>query len=391
MISDLIDLSGRITMNKRYICWFLTVITLAGCAEEVPPATAGGPTPASVDAIFAEFNSPGSPGCVLGVYQDGAISYSKGYGMANLDWDIPIDPSTVFYVGSVSKQFVATSIALLARGGALSLDDDIRQYLPQLPEYSSPVTIRHLVHHTGGMRDLYRAQRESGLDMFTPLSEEEAIQVLANMPLDFEPGEQFSYSNGGYFLLTQIVERVSGMSFREFSHVNIFEPLGMGDSHFHDDAGHIVKGRAMSYEADGETGEARQNYISTFNRVGPGGLYTTIGDLVKWDQNFYENGVGGPGFTEYMLTPGKLNDGEVAALDTGAYAFGLMNMDYRGQSVVDHSGGMMGFRADLLRFPEMHFSVAVLCNSSNINPSELTRRVADLYLSDILDQEDSAE
>lgn len=366
-------------MNDRRAFAVFAVMLFAACAQSPVPAPAVGPSNEAIDAIFAQWDRPDSPGCVVGVYQDGQIVYSSGYGMANLDWGIPIEPSTVFYVGSVSKQFVATSIAILDRGGALSLDDDIRDHLPELPEYSTTVTIRHLVHHTGGMRDLYRAQLESGLDVFTPLSEHEAVEVLSNMPLDFQPGEQFSYSNGGYFLLAQIVERVSGMSFNEFTRANIFEPLGMGDSHFHDDPGHVIQGRAMSYEVDEESGEVRQNYISTFNRVGPGGLYTTVGDLVKWDQNFYESRVGGPGFTEYMLTRGELNSGEAIP-----YAFALMHMDYRGQKVVDHSGGMMGFRADLVRFPDHHFSVSVLCNSSNINPSELTRRVADVYLSDVL-------
>jgi CubicO group peptidase (beta-lactamase class C family) len=357
---------------------FAAAAFLAGCAPEITQATLDGPSPASIDAIFAEWDSPDSPGCVLGVFRDGLIVYSKGYGMANLDWGVPIEPSTVFYVGSVSKQFVATSIAMLDRREAFSLDDDIRRYLPELREYSSPVTIRHLVHHTGGIRGLYRAQLDSGFGVYTPLSEEEAIAVLADKPLDFEPGDRFSYSNGGYFLLAQIVERVSGMSFNQFTRANIFEPLGMGDSHFHDDPGHVVKRRAMSYEVDDETGEARQNYISTFNRVGPGGLYTTIGDLAQWDQNFYVSRVGGPGFTDYMLTRGTLNNGESIP-----YAFGLKHTDYRGLKVIDHAGGMMGFRADLVRFPGRHFSVAALCNSSNINPSALTRRVADLYLSDL--------
>jgi len=343
------------------------------------PGAQTDPAPADIDAIFARWDQPDSPGCALGVYRDGQIVYENGYGMANLDWGIPIDPATVFYVGSVSKQFTAASILLLARGGELSLDDDIRTYLPELPVYDAPVTIRHLLHHTGGMRDMYRTMTAEGVDIFDIVSDAEALELLARQPLDFPPGEKFSYSNGGFFLLAQIVARVSGMSFHDFTTTNLFEPLGMGDTHFHDDPGHIVRARAMSYETD-ESGELKQNYVSTFDFVGQGGLYTTVEDLIKWDQNFYENRVGGAGFTEAMLTRGELTNGEKIP-----YALGLMHMDYRGQKVIDHAGGMMGFRADLVRFPDQHFSVSALCNHSDINPSELARRVADLYLANVLE------
>jgi CubicO group peptidase (beta-lactamase class C family) len=351
------------------------------CLTTAGPAalSAQDPSPAAIDAIFAAYDRNDSPGCVLGVYRDGELIYEKGYGMANLDWGVPIDPSTVFYVGSVSKQFTAASIALLVRGGELSLDDDVRKFLPELPEYTSPVTVGHLVHHTGGMRDMYAAMLGSGMNIYDPIDNEEAVRVLAAQELDFAPGDRFSYSNGGYFLLAQIVERVSGMTFTEFTTLNIFEPLGMGDTHFHSDPGHIVERRAMSYEGV-DSGQIKQNYVSTFGFVGQGGLYTTVGDLIKWDRNFYESRVGGVGFTELMETSGTLNDGE-----TIDYAFGLMHSEYRGQRVVGHSGGMMGFRAFLERFPDQHFSVSALCNAAEINPGALVRKVVDLYLADVLE------
>lgn len=356
-----------------------TSLCLAAALVSAIPTAAQDPSPAQVDAIFQEFDRSDSPGCVLGVYRDGELVYESGYGMANLDWGIEIDPSTVFYVGSVSKQFTAAAIALLARGGQLSLGDDIRKFLPELPEYDATVTVGHLVHHTGGMMDMYAAMMDSGMNIFDPIENAEAIDVLASKPLDFVPGDRFSYSNGGYFLLSQIVERVSGMSFTDFTTTNIFEPLGMSDTHFHGDAGHIVSRRAMSYEA-GDSGEYRQNYVSTFGFVGQGGLYTTVGDLIKWDRNFYESRVGGAGFRGFVETPGVLNDGE--AID---YAFGLRHAEYRGQPTVGHSGGMMGFRAYMERFPEQHFTVSALCNQGEINPGALSRKVADLYLADVLD------
>ena len=347
------------------------IVSVAGLHAQDPAA-------AEVDAIFARYDRPDSPGCVVGVYRDGELVYQKGYGMANLDWGVEIDPSTVFYVGSVSKQFTAAAIALLARSGQLSLDDDIRKYIPELPEYPTPVTVGQLVHHTSGVRDMYAAMVDSDMNIYDPIDDAEAIDVLASMPLDFAPGERYSYSNGGYFLLSQIVERVSGMSFTDFTTANIFEPLGMSDTHFHGDPGHIIPRRAMSYEA-GESGEIRQNYVSTFAFTGQGGLYTTVGDLIQWDRNFYESRVGGAGFAEMMETRGTLEGGERIP-----YAFGLMHGEYRGQRTVGHSGGMMGFRAFLVRFPDLRFSVATLCNQSEINPGELSQRVADLYLADVL-------
>lgn len=337
------------------------------------------PSPAEIDGIFAEWDRDDSPGCALGVYRDGEMVYEAGYGMANLDWGIPIEPSTVFYVGSVSKQFTAASIALLVRGGRLALDDDIREYIPELPAYDPPVTIDHLLHHTGGIPDMYRAMDAAGMSAYDPIDADEAISVLASQPLDFPPGDQFRYSNGGYFLLAQIVERASGMSFTEFTSENIFEPLGMSDTHFHGDAGHVIPRRAMSYER-ADSGEIKQNYSSTFSFVGQGGLYTTVGDLIRWDRNFYESRVGGPGFREVLETRGRLNDGE-----TIPYAFGLTHGEYRGTPVVGHTGGMMGFRAVLLRLPEHRFSVATLCNQSETDPSELARGVLDLYLGNELD------
>jgi len=335
------------------------------------------PSPEKVDAIFSEWDKPRSPGCALGVIRKSRFIYQKGYGMANLDWDIPITPSTVFYVGSVSKQFTAAGILLLAREGKLSLDDDIRKYLPEMPAYEAPVTVRHLVHHTSGVRDIYAVMDLAGLRVADVFSDEDALTLLAGQrSLNFKPGDEFLYSNGGYFLLSEIVERSSGKSFSEYTRQEVFGPLGMKDSHFHNDASHIVKRRALSYAPDG-AGGFEQNYLGNFNKVGPGGLYTTVDDLLPWDENFYENRIGGDGFTDALLTRGVLNNGE--ELD---YAFGIRDTEYQGLRVISHSGGMMGFRADVMRFPEERFSVMCLCNLGNIVPGELTRKVANLYLAD---------
>lgn len=339
------------------------------------PLEAQAPAPEAIDAVFAEWDHPGSPGCALAVIRAGEILYENGYGQANLDWDVPITPSTVFYAGSVSKQFTAAAIALLAREGRISLDDDIRTYFPEIPDYGTPVTIRHLIHHTSGIGDTYRLMRDAGVDVASVFSDSQTVALIASQPaLDFEPGSRYRYSNGGYFLLSELVERVTGQSLRELARDRFFEPLAMRDTHFHDNAGHIVERRAMSYGGAGDAGFT-QTYMTNFDKVGAGGLYTTVRDLARWDAEFYEETIGGPGFTGLLLTRGILNDGEVLP-----YAFALRHGEHRGEPTVGHSGSMMGFKAHLLRLPERRLTVATLCNLGSIDPGTLSHRVADLYL-----------
>lgn len=345
-------------------------------------ARAQEPTPAQIDALFAAWDRPGSPGCVVGVMRDGAMVHERGYGFANLDWDVPITPETVFYVGSISKQFTAASVMLLMRDGALDLDTSIRTYLPEMPAYAQPVTVRHLVHHTSGVRDLYGAMSDAGLRVEDVFPDSAALALLAARDsLDFPPGAKYSYSNGGYFLLKTIIERVSGQSLREFADARIFSPLRMRDTHFHDRPGHVVERRAMSYAPD-VNGNFVQNYISNFDKVGAGGLYSTVRDLLRWDGIFYDDLIGGAGFADALLQRGVLANG-----DTLDYAFALNDTNYRGLRMIAHSGSMMGFRADFIRFPAQHLSVAALCNLASIQPSRLTRAVAALYLGPLMTAE----
>jgi len=343
------------------------------------------PSPQQVDAVFAEFDYPGSVGCALGVARGGEFLYKKGYGFANLDWDIPITPTTVFYVGSVSKQFTAATIALLAHEGLVSLDDDIRKHLPEMPEYDPPVTIRHLLHHTSGVPDMYRIMSENGLTTWNRFSRAEALELLAQQELDFPAGERYQYSNGGYFALSMIVERASGRTLAEYSFEKIFEPLGMSDTHFHDDPVQIVKRRAMSYmPLDNSDGQYYQSYQGNFALPGAGGLYTTVEDLLLWDRNFLENRLGGPDFLGVMHTKGVLSNGEV--LD---YALAIREGEHRGLRTLGHTGSMMGFKAYYVRYPEQQFSTWVLCNMGDIVPAELGSRIAELYLSESMEPEGS--
>jgi len=334
-----------------------------------------------VDALFAEWDRAGSPGCALGIVREGELIYAAGYGMADLEHELPITPETVFYVGSVSKQFVAASTLLLAEAGRLSLDDPVQKYIPELPQYDHPITVRHLIHHTSGIRSYLELGGMAGIDWFDYVPPEQILKLVCRQEgLNFRPGTQYLYNNSGYFLLALIVERVSEQSFGAFTRANIFEPLSMTSAHFHSDPFHLVANRAWSYSM-GEDGNIVFN-LSRFSAVGSGGLYASIRDLYRWDQNFYDNQLGEQrqSFIDTMLTNGRFNDG--SAVD---YAFALVNATYRGLPTVQHSGSFAGYRAQLMRFPEQEFSVILLANLGSMNPTALARRVAEIFLEDAME------
>jgi CubicO group peptidase (beta-lactamase class C family) len=328
-----------------------------------------------VDKIFALWDRPNSPGCALAVIKDGRIIYTRGYGMANLEHDIPITPATIFDTGSVSKQFTAMCILLLAESGRLSLDDDIRKYMPEIPQYESPITVRHLIQHTSGLRDyltLMALRGERDDDFYV---DEEVVDLIARQKqLNFKPGDQWLYSNSGYFLLSQIVKRASGKTLRLYADENIFKPLGMKNTHFNDDHTEIVKGRATGY-APGRSGFRIS--VSTLDMVGDGNVVTNVEDLFLWDQNFYHNklGKGGQDLINQAQTTGVLNSGK-----KHDYAAGLVVTSYKGLKEVSHGGAFVGYRAATLRFPDQQFSVACQCNLATTDPMTLAHRVADVYL-----------
>jgi CubicO group peptidase (beta-lactamase class C family) len=338
------------------------------------PATAEESPEAQVDKIFEKMDKTVSPGCALSVMKDGKIIYERGYGMADLDHNVPITPTTVFHVASMSKQFTDASIVMLAQEGKLSLDDPVRKYVPELPDFGTPITIRELVHHTSGLRDQWNLLRLAGwrpsLDLIT---DDDVLSVISRQKdLNFPPGSRYLYCNTGYTLLAQIVKRLSEGTFREFTTAHIFQPLGMTRTHFRDDHAEIVKNMAYGYVPAGDTFRIS---ITNFDTVGATSLLTTVEDLALWDENFYQPRVGGAAMIKQMLERGKLNNGE--QLD---YAFGLVLGHYRGLATVDHGGSDAGYRSDMIRFPDQHFSVACLCNLAISNPSELAKKAADVYL-----------
>ncbi len=335
-----------------------------------------------VDQLFALWDRPDSPGCAIGIIERGQMIYKRGYGMANLDHDIPISSKTVFRINSTSKQFTAMCIVLLVEEGKIALGDKIQKYLPEMPQYEAAITIRHLLHHTSGIRDYLDVMDLAGMRESDYYTDDEALAMLARQKrLNFNPGEQYLYSNSGYFLLAMIVQRASGKSLRDFAAEKIFQPLGMLSTHFHDDHTMIVKNCAIGYSPNSDTGY-RIN-MTTLDIVGDGGIFTTVEDLFLWDQNFYQPTVGASSIT-HLLSPGMLNNGN--RLD---YAGGLIISDYRGLKTVSHGGAFVGFRAEMIRFPEQEFTVICLANLSSIKPHQLALQVADIYLSGQITEADS--
>lgn len=353
----------------------LLLVSLASPAQAKP-------TPAEVDKIFREFG-PGSPGCSLGVIRAGALVYSKGYGMASLEHGVPLTPQTVLDIGSTSKQITAASILLLAQDGKLSLDDDIRKHIPEMPDYGTPVTLRHLLHHTSGIRDYIVLLLLGGFNLEDVANEEETLAVIARQKaLDFKPGDQHGYSNSGYFLLSAVVQRASGKSLREFAQERIFGPLGMASTQYLDDHTRVVPRRAASYVPRQDGGFALA--MANWEQTGDGAVQTTVEDLAKWDRNFYDPKVGGPELIKELQVTGVLNSGQ--AID---YARGLFVNEYRGLRRVSHGGGWAGYRAEMIRFPEERFSVITLCNLGSADPTGLALQVADLYLADRMKPEEN--
>ncbi len=359
---------------KLHLCALLTAIspalTQSGAALQAP-------TIAEVDAVFAEYDTTDAPGMSVAVLRDGEFIHLRGYGLASLEHSIPNTPETIFRIGSTSKQFTAACIALLVLRGELDLDADIREFFPKMWRHDPPVTVRHLVHHTSGMRDysdlIFLADGDFD-DFITP---EESIRALElQRGLAFEPGTDWQYSNSNYLLLGEIVHRVSGASLAEFAADHLFDPLGMEHSHFQDLATHVVRGRAWGY-SPGEGGEFELD-ITILDHVGDGSVFTTVLDLARWDANFYDCALPeGEAFLELMLTEGLLDSGE----GTG-YGFGLDLDEYRGLRVVRHGGAWVGYRAELLRFPEQQLSIICLANRSDAEPWQLANEVADVLLAD---------
>jgi CubicO group peptidase (beta-lactamase class C family) len=328
-----------------------------------------------VDRIFADWNTTSSPGCALAVVKDGRIVYEHGYGMANLELGVAISPQSVFDIGSVSKEITAMAILLLVEDGKLMLDDDVRKYLPEMPDYGSKITLRHMLHHTSGLRnydDLFDLEGIPEADLTT---DRDAMDLTVRQKgVNFKPGEEFLYSDTNFFLMSAIVKRITGQTLRQFAQERIFGPLGMTSTHFHDDHTMIVPRRATGYAP--HSGGGFELDMSNFEQVGDGSVMTTVEDLFRWDQNFEHPVVGGPDAIRQLTTPGTLNNGQPIP-----YGMGLFIDHYRGLNWIHHAGEWVGYRAAFSRFPDQHFSTLLLCNCvGSMSPTAMAKQVADVYL-----------
>ena len=360
----------------------LTVLTGCSPVESPLPNEIGVDDPA-IDAVFAEWDALDAPGCAIAIADKGELVYTRGYGAANLDYNIPITPETVFDVASITKQFAAASLTLLEEDGVLSLDDDVRRWLPELPDYGSVITLRHMIHHTSGLRDYLNLFPLAGRGSYYPISLDQILEMMARQRAPvFEPGERYEYSNTAYMLIAKVIERASGKSFGEFTDERIFKPLNMQSSFMYENLERIVARRATGY-ARNDAGEPFIVHNYNFDVAGDGQLYTTMPDLLRWDQWLHGES---PSIYSQMLTDGQLNSGEPVN-----YAQGIGLEEYRGLRVVEHGGSSWGFRSHLLRFTGPGLSIALSCNEDSANPWRMAMQVADYLLADELGPRDEPD
>jgi len=337
--------------------------------------------PERIDQIFAEWDKPDSPGCILAIIKDGEFAYKRGYGMADLERGVPISADSLFDIGSTGKQFTATVIVILASQGKLAIDDPISKYIPEMPPYVEKITIRHMLHHTSGLRDYLTLMDLRGMVEENAYSEELLLDLITRQKgLNFTPGSEYLYSNSGYFLLGTIAQRVTGKHITELIRELILSPLDMTRTTFNKDFRPIVKDRTLSYDADEEKG-GFVNALALSGGFGDGALLSCVDDLLLWDNNFYDNKLNDSqsDLLDQLHTTGILNNGKPLT-----YALGLIVTSYRGQKVVQHDGGWAGYRSELMRFPDQHLTIICLSNLGSMEPTLLCQQVVDVVLEDVL-------
>lgn len=370
-------LSGPLTVLLAMGSLFAATVSAEGSATNQAQ---------EVDKIFAPYDKPDSPGCALGVVRNGEFLYKRGYGSASLELNVPLTPQSIFYMASASKQFTAASMVLAAEQGYLSLDDDVRKYVSEMPTYGYVITLRQMLHHTSGYRDILGLVGLAGEHIEDIHSTAELLDLVSRQQnLNNVPGDKYLYSNTNYWLMSVIIQRATGKSLAQFAEENIFRPLDMTHTRFYDDRTAVVRGRVAAYKPLAGGGFA-MDWNTNFDEVGAGGLMSSVEDLLNWDRNFYANKLGKGTLLQELQTPGKLNSGKKTD-----YALGLQVSTYRGLPIVEHEGGLFGYRTELLRFPQQNFSVICLCNLATVRPRILANQVADIYLKGLLSPERHAE
>lgn len=330
-----------------------------------------------IDQLMCAFDNTETPGGVVGVIQDGKVIFAKGYGMANLVHGIPFTADLRSNIGSVSKQFTAFGILLLEKAGKLNIDDDVRKHIPELPDFGETVTLKNLLNHTNGYREIYNTMPIKGWKGEDGLLKKEAIRLIQRQKeLQAQPGAEFNYNNTAYIFLAEIIARTSGQDFHDWMKDNVFEPLGMNETMVRPTPKHIVTASAQGY-VGGEGGFLEAGDLHAAN--GAGTMYTTIANFAKWLQNFKDPKVGGAALIEKLTTPGILNSG-----DTMSYALGIGVGKYRGQRLLSHTGGDIAHRTLLSYYPDIDVGVVLMSNNGGFNLGMGTK-VMDAFFADELE------
>lgn len=358
-------------MRTTHTCRHPRPLSAVALLALLAPASARG-LGEEIDALFAAYEAPGTPGAAVAVVEDGRVVHSAGYGLAQLEYEVEITPETIFHAASVSKQFTAMAVVLLALDGKLSLDDDVREHLPWVPDFGAEITLRHLLHHTSGLRDQWEGLAIAGWRLDDVITRDHVRSFVERQrELNFLPGERHLYCNTGYTLLAEVAAEASGESFRDFTRERILEPLGMSSTHFHDDHEHIVPNRAYSYQP--APGGGFRNSVLSYANAGATSLFTTAADLARWLENFDHHRVGGEAAFALLAERTVLNDGR-----TLPYAGGILFGEFRGHETIWHNGGDAGFRSHVVWFPDLRLGVVVLSNHSELPASDLALKIAEL-------------
>lgn len=354
-------------MNKLLFFLFLSSSLQA---QQLPDSVTS-----KIDSIFGMYTSS-TPGCAVAVQQNGSIVFQKGYGLANMEYGIPIRPTTIFHIASESKQYVAFCILLLEKEGKLKLEDDIRTYLDYVPAFGKKISIRQLILHTSGLRDQWQLLANAGWQLDDVITQEHVIKLVSRQnALNFNPGDEYMYCNTGYTLLAEIIKKLSGKSLRQFAEERIFSPLGMKDTHFHDNYQELVPGRAYSYNS--AAGGKYQHAVLSYSIVGATSLFTTVLDETKWLNNLETGKVGGKELVDKMKITGALNDGRQLN-----YAMGQVIGKFKGWEQIGHGGADAGYRTYAVRYPEKQLGIVVFSNLGFANPGRLANLIAEVLITD---------
>jgi CubicO group peptidase (beta-lactamase class C family) len=347
---------------------FLTVISVSA---QLPDSTVK-----KINNLFTICNNPNSPGCAVGIVRNDSLIFASGYGMANLEYGIPNTPETIFHMASISKQFTAYSIMLLVKEGKIKLDDDIRKYLTWFPDLKVKISVQNLLNHTSGIRDQWQLLAISGTRLDDVITQDQIVKILGKQQaLNFNPGEKYSYSNSNFTMLAEIVKIITGKTLRQFTDSAIFKPLGMNNTHFHDDYTEIVKNRSYSYERKDSAHFA--NSILSYSNSGATSLFTNVNDMAKWIINLYKPTVGNQADINLLTKKGKLNNGKELT-----YAAGIASDTWKGWRQYSHGGSDAGYRTYINVFPDLKMGFIVFGNVGDFNPGGKAYQMAEMFIRD---------